>query len=195
VVGPGQKGLADLRKEWLAWLDKRKKGIEAAATPEEAAERARETDTSVPNLSSLMLYVQERGEGGPTLLLPGDGRGDHLLAGLEEAGLLKDGRIHVSLLKLPHHGSSRNLSAEFFERVTADRYLISADGRYDNPDAQALQWLAEAARKQDRAYTLIATNDCAPTKEFRQKFNRSKYRYTWVCLPKRQHALTVPLHN
>ena len=53
------------------------------------------------------------------MLLTGDGRGDHIVDGLRERGLLKrDGTIHVDLLKLPHHGSARNASPDFFRLVS-----------------------------------------------------------------------------
>ena len=71
---------------------------------------------------------------GKRMLLTGDARDDHILAGLDEAGIAKDGKTHVDILKLPHHGSIRNMRPEFFERVTADHYVISANGRDGNPE-------------------------------------------------------------
>ena len=44
-----------------------------------------------------------------------------------------EGRLHVDILKVPHHGSERNISETFFDIVTADVYVISANGRDDNP--------------------------------------------------------------
>ena len=81
------------------------------------------------------------------MLLTGDARGDHVLEGLEAANLLKDGKCHVDLLKLPHHGSNRNLEPKFFEQITADHYVVSSNGeRFDNPDQETLEWLAAARR-------------------------------------------------
>ena len=83
-------------------------------------------DPSVPNLSSIVLLVEL---GGKTVLLTGDARGDHVLQGLEEADLFDaKGRIHLDVLKLPHHGSINNVETDFFEKVVADRYVISTDG-------------------------------------------------------------------
>jgi beta-lactamase superfamily II metal-dependent hydrolase len=91
------------------------------------------------------------------MLLTGDARGDHVLAGLEANGLLDDdGRIHVDLLKLPHHGSKNNVKKEFFERVTADHYVVSGDrGRFPNPAREAMEWLHEARGDDD--YTVHCT--------------------------------------
>jgi beta-lactamase superfamily II metal-dependent hydrolase len=118
-----------LQEEWEKWLQKQKK---AAALPaEEAKAAARDLDMSVPNLSSIMLLVEAEGK---TVLLTGDGRGDHLLEGLQQSKLLnKEGIFHVDVFKLPHHGSARNIAPELFERITADTYVICANGKYDNP--------------------------------------------------------------
>jgi beta-lactamase superfamily II metal-dependent hydrolase len=55
-------------------------------------------------------------------------------------------QVHVDILKIPHHGSERNMSREFFEHVTADHYVISANGDFHNPDKSTLVMLSEATR-------------------------------------------------
>ena len=40
-----------------------------------------------------------------------------------------DASAHVDLLLLPHGGSKINLTPEFLERVTADEYLFTSDGK------------------------------------------------------------------
>jgi beta-lactamase superfamily II metal-dependent hydrolase len=82
---------------------------------------------------------------GKRAILTGDARGDKVLNGLDQKRLLKQGRLHVDLLKLPHHGSQNNVAPEFFERLTADRYVVSGDHeKFPNPHEQALR----AKRKQ-----------------------------------------------
>ena len=90
------------------------------------------------------------------MLLPGDARGDDILAGLQSAKLLRSGTCHLDLLKLPHHGSNRNVETDFFRQVTADRYVISANGEYGNPEDDTLQMISEARGKAD--FTLSLTN-------------------------------------
>ena len=96
VVGPTRDNLDKLRDEWLRWLEKAERQMSSA--PEALAN----SDRSVPNLSSIVLLAECDGK---TALLTGDARSDHILAGLKEAGLLTDGKVHVDLLKVPHHGS------------------------------------------------------------------------------------------
>lgn len=87
------------------------------------------------------------------MLLTADARGDQILEGLNEAGLLDEsGRFHVDLLKLPHQGSDRNVSPDFFETVTADHYLFFGDGRHGDPPVETFKMIFQARR--DDAFTL-----------------------------------------
>jgi hypothetical protein len=82
------------------------------------------------------------------MLLTGDARGDKILAGLELVkAMKKGGKLHVDLLKVPHHGSSNNLETNFFERITADHYVFSGDGEHGNPERESLEMLLDARKK------------------------------------------------
>lgn len=141
VLGPAQAQLDAFRKEWQAT---RSRGAVAATGG---------ADTSRPNLSSIVLLAES---GDRRMLLTGDARADHILAGLEAAGrLTPGGTMHVDLLKLPHHGSCRNNTTELLTRVTADTYLISANGKHGNPDRETLERLAEA--RAGAPYTVVCT--------------------------------------
>lgn len=150
VVGPNKQRLDALRAEWALTQEKMKKAKEAKDAETIAAAFV---DKSVPNLSSIVVLAEA---GGKTMLLTGDARGDDILAGLKTAKLLEGGKLHVDLLKLPHHGSDRNVATEFFRAVTADHYVISADGTHGNPDLPTLHMISEA-RGQAR-YTIHLTN-------------------------------------
>jgi hypothetical protein len=163
VIGPTEERLDALEKEWdkqvRAW--RKKKGKAAGAEPAGAeldAIVADYVDKSVYNLSSIVVLAKAVVGGAErTMLLTGDARGDYVLEELKRAKLLKGGKLHVDLLKVPHHGSWRNLCKDFFERLTADHYVFSADGRDDNPDVKTLEALVEARGKD--AYTIHLTND------------------------------------
>ena len=114
------------------------------------------TYRSVPNLSSIALHLRH---GTRTALLTGDARGDHLVDGLEEAGLLAPREImRVDVFKLPHHGSENNAEPALFERIQADHYVICADGlKHPHPSRATLEWLV-ASRARDEAYTIHLSN-------------------------------------
>jgi hypothetical protein len=136
VVGPMKPELLSLQKEHDTWLKK------SAADRQPASALAAFTDTSIPNLSSLVALAEA---GGKRLLLTGDARGDKILEGLEWTGLLlPGGTLPVDLLKVPHHGSDRNLTSEFFRRLPADHYVFSGDGEHGNPERETLEMLREA---------------------------------------------------
>ncbi len=110
-------------------------------------------DESVYNLSSIVVLAEA---GKKKMLLTGDARGDDVLKGLKSSGLLKSKPLHVDLLKLPHHGSDRNVETDFFRQITADHYVVSADGKHGNPEISTLQMISEA-RGKDK-FTIHLTN-------------------------------------
>ncbi len=135
VVGPMKRELDDLQQEYDEWLKKRSAEKKTTAVP------AAFTDTSIPNLSSIVILAEA---GGKRMLFTGDARGDKILQGLELVGLLKAGdRMHVDILKMPHHGSDRNLDPIFFQRIRADHYVFSGNGKYGNPERKTLQMLLD----------------------------------------------------
>lgn len=144
VVAPRESELRALQDDW----NRRIKPILARERSDAGlAQIAAYLDRSVYNLSSLVVLAEADGW---RLLLTGDGRGDHTLKGLEEAGLLDDeGRLAVDVLKVPHHGSVRDVDLDYFERIRARHYVVSADGRHDNPDVETLDLLAEARPDDD----------------------------------------------
>jgi hypothetical protein len=145
ILGPLQSRLDDLQHEWA-------KQAKTAARPADLAGLFREDlDTSVPNLSSLVALVEIDGK---RILLTGDARGDDIVKGWKAAsGGLNP--LPVDILKLPHHGSDRDLTEDFVRLFPARHYVISANGKYGNPDPPALRALVETLG--DRQYTIHIT--------------------------------------
>jgi hypothetical protein len=149
VLGPRAERVEALRAEWQRALAR----MRAAGAQEAQALAAAFVDRSVFNLSSLVVMAELEGR---RLLLTGDARGDDILLGLDRAGLLGGGTCHVDAFKLPHHGSGRNVTVDFFRQVTADQYVISADGRDGNPDLETLGMILAARGAAE--YRLWLTN-------------------------------------
>jgi len=150
VVGPMNPEVVALRKTYERFFK------EAAAKRKQAtAVLAAFTDTSVPNLSSLVVLAEA---GKKCVLLTGDARGDKVLEGLELVGRLtkdKKSRIHVNVLKCPHHGSNRNVDPIFFRRIIADHYIFSGNGEHGNPERETLEMLLD--ERGDEDYTVHLT--------------------------------------
>ena len=85
VIAPRKAELAELQKKWNKEI---KPLLAKEQSREGRAELAAYVDTSVHNLSSVVVLVESQGK---RILLTGDGRGDHTLEGLKAAKLLKGG--------------------------------------------------------------------------------------------------------
>ncbi|MCG8369843.1 MAG: hypothetical protein MJA32_04945 [Proteobacteria bacterium] len=117
---------------------------------------ARLTEDSLANISSIVVHIRKAGR---TMLLTGDARSDQVVSGLRNANLLSGGKAHVDILKIPHHGSDRNVDTDFFRAVTADHYIFSGDRdpRFgSNPDKATFQMVTEV--RGSRKYTMHFTH-------------------------------------
>lgn len=154
VVGPMQPELQALQEAHDAWV--KEHNIGQKKSPE--AMLAAFTDKSVPNLSSIVVLVDVgEGDAMKRVLLTGDARGDKILEGLALVGALDaNNELHVDILKVPHHGSDNNMTAEFFRRVKADHYVFSGDGQHGNPERATLEMLLEG-RGLDDGYVIHLT--------------------------------------
>ena len=185
IIGPREAQVDALRKDWDKKLEEMKKKKHSAEAQAIAADFV---DKSVYNLSSIVVLASL---GGRRMLLTGDARGDFVLEGLRDAGLLQNDTIHVDLLKVPHHGSARNVRRDFFEQVTADHYVISADGRHDNPDVKMLQMLTEARGAAE--YTIYLTNRVADAATFFDEDRPKGRKYKVVWRESDEPSVSVPL--
>jgi hypothetical protein len=148
VVGPMLPELNALRKKHQQWLkDLAEEGKTAADV------LAAYADKSVANLSSIVVLAEVEGK---TMLLTGDALGNRVLQGLELVELVDaGGKLHVDILKVPHHGSSNNVELDFFQRITADHYVFSGNGEHGNPERESLEMLLAARGDDD--YTVHLT--------------------------------------
>ncbi len=187
ITGPTQANLDSLKKDWDKWLKEQEKKIANGTFEVQAM-----TDKSVPNLSSLTFLVAGEGK---TILFTGDGRGDHLIQGLDMKGLLKDGKFHVDILKVAHHGSDRDTDRSFFDHITADTYVISANGKYDNPDYDTLTWIVEAAKAAERKVKLVVTNNTSSTQKLQVEYPPADWGYTIVFIADKAFSFEIDLAN
>jgi hypothetical protein len=186
VLGPQKAHLDELRKAWEKQVQRLKK----ARTGEAQSIAAAMVDDSVYNLSSLIVLAEV---GGKKMLLTGDARGDEIIDGLKAAGLLSGASFHVDLFKVPHHGSDRNVSTGFFQQVTADHYVISADGKYGNPETATLQMISDARGKDD--FTIHLTNSVPKIDAFFKKQKADGKKYKTVFRAPNALSIRVDLHD
>lgn len=187
VIGPSQANLTRYKRDWDKWFTRHSNDPYSTA----AASEARDIDTSVSNLSSIMFLAEVPGR---RILFTGDGRCDDVLAGLKQAGLSgPDGKLHVDVLKVPHHGSARNNSREFFQKVTASQYVIPA-GKHKNdgnPDLTTLVWMVESAKQRGEHIDILVTNPNDGTTALQKQYPAAKYGYTLTFLTPDQHSIII----
>lgn len=153
LLGPTRDQLIKLHARW----DKDLKTIIAKENKKKLeAEGADYEDDSPFNLSSIVVLAEA---GGKSMLLTGDARGDYVIQSAKQAGLLENGVLRVDLLKLPHHGSNYNVEQDFFETFPADHYVVSADGKYENPSLETFEYLFAARANDNRPFTIYLTNE------------------------------------
>lgn len=71
------------------------------------------------------------------------------------------GEATVDLMTIPHLGSARNITVDFFRRLKASGYLFSGDGRYGNPSITTVAALV-TARCSDVYRMYFVNRDGAP---------------------------------
>ena len=166
ILGPFDEDLKALRKQWQDWVEDNQSTIrDRRRVIDQDAERlgileadkflltmqsiatvsqsfGDRDDITTPNLASIMVLVEEDGH---TALLTGDGAGQDIVKGLKKAGKLDaEGRIHVDILKIQHHGAAANINLDFLKRVIADHYVFCGNGNHHNPELSVIKLVAES---------------------------------------------------
>jgi hypothetical protein len=152
VLSPDRGQLIGLQRKWDGVADR----LGDLSEEERRLVLARIAENSLANISSIVVHIRK---GNRTMLLTGDARGDHVVSGLRAANLLPGGHAHVDILKLPHHGSDRNVDTSFFRTVSADHYVFSGDRDPQfgsNPDKATFQMVTEV--RGDERYTMHFTH-------------------------------------
>lgn len=206
VLSPGVKQLTSLAKLWdrqVARLEAKRAAEQAAKDEAEqtAAEQGSaeleamsadadeplgiaqmaatktELDRSATNASSIAFIFGFRGR---SLLLGGDAHSPVLVAA---AGSLPEGvKTSVDVMKLPHHGSAKNVTKALLKAYPARNYVVSTNGAlHDHPDDEAIarvvltnpdakvyfnydgvraqRWFAESKRDGRRFKVIVPTDE------------------------------------
>jgi beta-lactamase superfamily II metal-dependent hydrolase len=154
VLAPRQETLQALAKNWKDAME------EIGMTPgsaDEAEEKLRDDaryapeylggldveelatadfkeDSSVTNGSSIVLIAEYDAH---RCLFGADAVPSEILLGL--ARFESDGRVPLSAVKVPHHGSRRNNNNDLYKVLDCNRFLVSTNGRtHRHPDAEGI---------------------------------------------------------
>lgn len=188
IAGPTHDNLRRLQKDWIKWIEDH---ADAFAIGDVQA--MANADDKSPNLSSIVLFgTTPHGD----VLLTGDARGDHILQGLEQAGLVdSQGSRPLRLLKVQHHGSDRNIAEDFVKRLPADIYLFSANGRHGNPDKEVLAMVVDVAKADGRKPLIVVTNEAPSLNWLRQHRPQDQFEYELMVRDPANHAVVIDLET
>lgn len=100
-------------------------------------------DNEVKNNSSIAFVLSYHDN---QILFSADSCSTILMKGLEAADLVKEGRVKLNLVHIPHHGSSRNSSFDFFKSIDCQQYIVTGNGdnKYKLPDKETIARLIAA---------------------------------------------------
>jgi metal-dependent hydrolase (beta-lactamase superfamily II) len=183
LLGPTKKNIDKLQKEWKKWSKKK--------TAESFTGLIQILDKSIPNLASISFLVETNNG---KILFTGDSLGQDVIDVLAKNNMFDDdGKLFVDVLKIPHHGSDRNSSSDFFNSIYAKYYIISANGRDDNPSLSTLRWLIEGGKTNRMTKKIILTNMTPNVKKILQEYDQNKYNYETIVLERKSHFMTIDL--
>ncbi|MFC1713680.1 ComEC/Rec2 family competence protein [Candidatus Poribacteria bacterium] len=95
-----------------------------------------EEDDSKANGSSIAFLLEFKGK---RILFAGDAHADIIQRELENLLAPGEKKIKLDAFKIPHHGSSCNISEDLLDLVDCDHFLISTNGSYyKHPDPAAM---------------------------------------------------------
>ncbi|QXT34859.1 hypothetical protein KV697_13850 [Sphingomonas sanguinis] len=150
MLSPTLERLARLGEEWDRWFTgapgrperrgTRRPGEQLTPIPEplvlEPLAVDGPIDTETPNGSSIAFIAEWRGR---RVLLGADAHPDVLASSLGPLAAAEGGRLHVDLLKAPHHGSAKNMSRQLIEALDCRSLAISSNGNiHGHPDPEAI---------------------------------------------------------
>ena len=120
-------------------------------------------DFSVTNASSISLLLEYKGK---RILLLADNLAEQAM---------KEGNISgmFNAIKLPHHGSMKNISDKFLAQCVTDKYLIStSSAKYDHPDIETLAKII--TQKSEKPKKIYFNYEINKVKEFKEKVKCNK---------------------
>ncbi|MDX3586620.1 ComEC/Rec2 family competence protein [Streptomyces europaeiscabiei] len=158
LLSPLKKTLVRLSRDWLRWVEETEQQRLAfdVRTPPDVLRGSYAgvawgalptlpytADPSVRNRSSIAFVAEH--QDGSRVLFGADACAEILQDGLRRLDGTPWGRPYqVDLCKVPHHGSSRNLSPQLLARLDCRHWLFSTNGaRFGHPDRPTVARIAE----------------------------------------------------
>lgn len=107
-------------------------------------------DEGGPNSQSIIILAECEGK---KLLLPGDSTPEELRDALQYYNKINGAPLELDFMKLPHHGSTRNVTKNIFDEVTCSNFIISTkkNEKYYFPNKETIAKLIRYRERADKA--------------------------------------------
>lgn len=107
-------------------------------------------DEGGPNSQSIIILAECKGK---KLLLPGDSTPEELCDALQYYNKINGAPLELDFMKLPHHGSTRNVTKNIFDEVTCSNFIISTkkNEKYYFPNKETIAKLIRYRERADKA--------------------------------------------
>lgn len=138
ILSPGKEKLEKLLKEWKkkvpeSLLDTSRKDDYKKTLKKLMEEDVFEEDDDPYNGSSISFIITHEAK---KYLFLGDSHPSNIISELKRLGYNPTkNKLQIELLKISHHGSQKNTSAELLELIETNKYIISTNGdMHSHPD-------------------------------------------------------------
>lgn len=107
-------------------------------------------DEGGPNSQSIIILAECEGK---KLLLPGDSTPEELCDALQYYNKINGAPLELDFMKLPHHGSTRNVTKNILDEVTCSNFIISTkkNEKYYFPNKETIAKLIRYRERADKA--------------------------------------------
>lgn len=106
-----------------------------------------DVDKSVTNGSSIAFILEIENK---KMLFLGDSHSDIVVEQLEKMDKDQNGRINFDLVKISHHGSSKNTNTKLLELISSSKYVVSTDGsKHGHPDLSTLAKIVHQSKDKE----------------------------------------------
>lgn len=107
-------------------------------------------DEGGPNSQSIIILAECEGK---KLLLSGDSTPEELCDALQYYNKINGAPLELDFMKLPHHGSTRNVTKNIFDEVTCSNFIISTkkNEKYYFPNKETIAKLIRYRERADKA--------------------------------------------
>lgn len=142
-------------------------------------------DTSKTNAQSAIIVAHIHGK---TILLPGDATPEKLSKALNVYG--KGEPMTFDMVKLPHHGSYKNITQQILGKIECSDYIISTNGvKYYHPDKKMMVKVFNWGKRIEGRQLTFHLNYFDELFKLLNISNSDKNRYNFECDGRREFEL------